>query len=215
MDLLVIYPLKKRNIVPHNFRFFIILYLDIQINYLIIFQFIISPIHIFTNKWHTFSHIKNIILNQRIRIFCRTDCSPKIIKTNINCKRYYELLPADRTLRSRLHFVCCNYIHMLFPSPESASISHSIPDLISYPLLHCNETAHLYISTAKWLPLPFLHDFLDSNKNYDRLRDSIKENKTPVLATGVVDGQKTHLIAGITNDVHKVKFGYYSFRIKS
>ena len=35
------------------------------------------------------------------------------------------------------------------------------------------------------------------------LRDSIKENKTPVLATGVVDGQKTHLIAGITNDVHK------------
>lgn len=47
------------------------------------------------------------------------------------------------------------------------------------------------------------YDFLDSNKNYDRLRDSIKENKTPVLATGVVDGQKTHLIAGITNDVHK------------
>ena len=47
------------------------------------------------------------------------------------------------------------------------------------------------------------YDFLDNNKNYDRLRDSIKENKTPVLATGVVDGQKTHLIAGITNDVHK------------
>ena len=47
------------------------------------------------------------------------------------------------------------------------------------------------------------YDFLDSNKNYDRLRDSIKENKTPVLATGVVDGQKTHLIAGITNDVFR------------
>lgn len=41
------------------------------------------------------------------------------------------------------------------------------------------------------------YDFLNENKNFRRLKDNIHNNITPVLATGVIDTQKTHLISGI------------------
>lgn len=42
-----------------------------------------------------------------------------------------------------------------------------------------------------------LLDLLQQNKSFDYLRQCIKGNKAPVLAGGVIDSQKAHLIAGL------------------
>lgn len=44
------------------------------------------------------------------------------------------------------------------------------------------------------------YDFLKENKNFNKLKNYILNNNTPVLATGVIDTQKAHLIAGINEE---------------
>lgn len=46
------------------------------------------------------------------------------------------------------------------------------------------------------------YDFLKENKNFGKLKNYISDKKnTPVLASGVIDTQKAHLIAGISAEV--------------
>lgn len=44
------------------------------------------------------------------------------------------------------------------------------------------------------------YDFLKENKNFNKLKNYISDNNTPVLATGVIDTQKAHLIAGMSEE---------------
>ncbi|MDO4300756.1 MAG: transcription-repair coupling factor [Clostridia bacterium] len=44
------------------------------------------------------------------------------------------------------------------------------------------------------------YDFLKENKNFSKLKNYIYNNNTPVLATGVIDTQKAHLIAGMSEE---------------
>ncbi len=44
------------------------------------------------------------------------------------------------------------------------------------------------------------YDFLRENKNFIKLKGYISENKTPVLASGVIDTQKCHLISGLSQE---------------
>ena len=44
------------------------------------------------------------------------------------------------------------------------------------------------------------YDFLKENKNFIKLKNYISENRTPVLASGVIDTQKCHLIAGLSSE---------------
>lgn len=45
------------------------------------------------------------------------------------------------------------------------------------------------------------YDFLQENKNFNKLKNYILEKRTPVLTTGVIDTQKAHLIAGMNEEL--------------
>lgn len=47
------------------------------------------------------------------------------------------------------------------------------------------------------------YDFLNNNKNFQKLEQYVKISQTPVLLSGVIDTQKCHLISGLSNSLKR------------
>ncbi len=47
------------------------------------------------------------------------------------------------------------------------------------------------------------YDFLNKNKGYEALKKHISQNNTPVLVSGVIDAQKSHIMSGLINESKK------------